>query len=136
MTGPKLFTAEWAAAATEAEKGHAAIVRAGFKDADTFTHVLALEATDLGREIYVDYASGNVVAITDAMDEGRVWSRFAGKAEFWQQAADGVQPGSNLVMGAKLKLTKGPISELVQNAEAFNRLNLAFGGIGDVDYSA
>lgn len=135
MSAPKLFTADWAAKATEAEKGHADIVRAGFKDANSFTHVLALEATDLGREIYVDYVSGNVTAITDTMDEARVWSRFAGPADAWRQAADGTQPAANLVMGAKLKLTKGDISELVQNAEAFNRLNRAFGDV-ETDYSA
>jgi hypothetical protein len=136
MPGPKLFTTEWAAAAAEAEPAHAAIVRAGFKDAGSFTHVLALQATDLDREIYVDYVSGNVVSITDTMDEARVWSRFVGTADTWKQAAEGTQPAANLVMGAKLKLTKGEISELVQNAEAFNRLNRAFGDIADVEYSA
>ena len=137
MSGPKLFTAEWADEAAKAEPAHAAIVRAGFSDANSFTHVLALKATDLGgREIYVDYVNGNVVAITDTMDEARVWSRFEGKAETWKLAAEGTQPAANLVMGAKLKLTKGSIADLVQNTEAFNRLNLAFGDITDVDYSA
>jgi hypothetical protein len=132
----KLFTAEWAAEALEAEKPHAAIIKAGFKDASGFTHVLALEATDLGREIYCDYVGGDLVAVTDTMDESRVWTRFSGKAEFWQQAAEKVQPASNLVMGAKLKIKKGEINELVKNAEAFNRLNVAFGDIPNVDYSA
>lgn len=136
MSGPKLFTPEWAAEAAKVEPAHAAIVRAGFSDANSFTHVLALKATDLGREVYVDYVSGNVVAITDTDDEARVWSRFEGKAETWKLAAEGTQPAANLVMGAKLKLTKGSIADLVQNTEAFNRLNLAFGDIADVDYSA
>ncbi len=132
----KLFTAAWADEAAKAEVAHSDIVHAGFADANSFTHVLSLEATDTGEKVHVQYVSGRVKTITaDLFDEFDVWSRFEGTSDTWRQAADGTQPAANLVMGAKLKLTKGDISQLVQNSEAFNRLNRAFGDV-DTDYSA
>lgn len=136
MSAPKLFTAAWADEAVKAEAAHADVIRAGFKDAGTFTHVLALEATDTGEIVHAKYVSGHLQTITtDLFDETEVWSRFAGTADTWRQAADGTQPAANLVMAAKLKLTKGDIADLIHNTEAFNRFNIAFGDV-ETDYSA
>jgi hypothetical protein len=131
----KLFTEEWCVDARKAEADAADAIRMLFKDADTFTHVLSLEAVDIpGRIIHIDYVQGRLMTMTtELFDEERVWTRFSAKADIWRLAANGT-PASNLIMGGKMKVLKGSMNDLVANAGAFNRLNVAFGEV-DTDYS-
>lgn len=127
----KFFSEEWVEEALKAERAAGDNINAGFKDPDNFNHVLALECSDRPELVsHIEYVGGHSASwSTKPFDESRVWTRFVATVETWRAAAEGKSPGSNLIMGGKIKLTKGPMKGAVENANAFNRFVRSWGEV-------
>lgn len=131
MSQPKFFSKEWCEQALVAEQAAGTDIYNGFKEPESFTHVLALECIDRPELItHIKYVAGRSATwTTDLFPEDEVWVRFRAKVEFWKQAAEGVKPGSDLIMGGRIKLTKGTMTSAVENAGAFNHFVASWGKV-------
>lgn len=131
MSELKFFSEEWCEQALIAEREAAVAIYNGFKDATTFTHVLALECIDRPDLItHIQYVQGKSVKwTTNLFPEDEVWARFRAKVEHWRQAAEGVKPGSDLIMAGRIKLAKGTMTSAVENAGAFNNFVASWGKV-------
>lgn len=128
----KFFSQAWVDKALEVERSAGDETYRRFKDGAAFTHVLALEVTDHpGVVTHIRYVAGRseVWTATNLFSEDDVWARFTADLEHWRAGAEGKAKASSLVMGGKIKLTKGAMKDLVENAAAFDGLVQAFGGV-------
>lgn len=131
MADVKFFSEEWCEQALAAEKEASTQIYAGFKDPSTFTHVMSVECTDRpGLITHIEYVQGRAKSwSTKLWPEDDVWARFTADLETWRSAAEGDEQGSSLIMAGKIKLAKGLMKSLVENADAFNNWVLSWGDV-------
>ena len=130
-----LFSQEWCDAAKEVCNANEDMYQ-GFKDASTFTHVMALGVAGhpgVGSE--VGFKEGRIVSWKPgSIEDSDAWAILNGDIESWRKCADGTASGQQLLMGGKIKLVKGPIGAAIENAKALNSLLLSWGQV-DTDWN-
>jgi hypothetical protein len=78
----------------------------------------------------IEYVEGKAVSWTTvAWPEDQVWVRFVADVDTWRAAAEGDEQGSTLIMAGKIKIAKGLMKDLVENADAFNNWVLSWGDV-------
>jgi len=131
MSDVKFFSEQWCELALAAEKDNTAQIYNGFKDPATFTHVMSVECTDRpGLITQIEYVQGRAASwSTKLWPEDQVWVRFTADVDTWRMAAEGDEQGSTLIMAGKIKIAKGLMKDLVENADAFNNWVLSWGDV-------
>lgn len=126
----KFFSQEWCDAAREAVNANTAIHQ-GFKDAATFTNKMefaVIESADL--VTHIEWDRGTIVSWTPRkFGDDELLIVLNGSLDSWKRAADGEQEGGKLLMAGAIKLAKGPMSAVIENAGAFNNFLLTWGQV-------
>lgn len=131
MADVKFFSEQWCEKALAAEKEANEQIYKGFKDPVSFTHVMSVECSDKpGLLTQIEYVQGRAVSWrATSWPEDQVWVRFVADLATWRSAAEGDEQGSTLIMAGKIKIAKGLMKDLVENADAFNNWVLSWGDV-------
>ena len=131
MTNAKFFSEEWCQLALEAEEKSSRQIYSGFKDPATFTHIMSVECKDRsGLLTQIEYVAGKAQSWRPTpWPEDEVWVRFIADVDVWHSAAEGDEQGSDLIMAGKIKIAKGLMKDLIENADAFNNWVLSWGDV-------
>lgn len=126
----KFFSQEWLDAALEAVNDNPA-VRAGFKDADSFTNKMQFGTNGHDDLVsHLEWDQGRLVSwTTPKFDEDELWLVINGGLDTWQTAAAGKEQGGRLLLAGKMKFAKGPMSAAIENAEALNAFLATWGRV-------
>src|SRR5205823_14174492 len=129
----KFFSDEWCAAAAAAHQGDLAVRQAkALRDPAKANYILAFAVVDRPDIVsQVEIVAGHVKSwsATKLYPEDKIFARFIGSIENFRDAAEGRTPAANLVMGGKMRLTKGTMKDAIENARA---LNVLIGAWGDL----
>ncbi len=129
----KFFSEEWCAAAAAAHHGELAVRQAkALRDPAKATYILAFEVVDRPDLVtHVEIVAGHVKSwtATNLYAEDQIFASFLGTIEHYRDAAEGKTPAANLVMGGKVRLTRGTMKNAIENARA---LNVLLGAWGDL----
>lgn len=124
------FSPEWCDAAKEVANANDAMYE-GFKDASTFSHVMALGVVghpEIGSE--VEFEKGRIVSWSPgSIENSDAWAILNGDIDSWRKCAEGQARGQQLLMAGKIKLAKGPIGSAIENASALNNWLLSWGQV-------
>jgi hypothetical protein len=129
----KFFSDEWCAAAAAAHHGDLAVRQAkALRDPAKANFILAFGVVDRPDLIsQVEIVAGHVKSwsATNLYPEDQIFARFIATLEQFRDAAEGRTPAANLVMGGKVRLTKGTMKNAIENARAMNVLIGAWGDL-------
>jgi hypothetical protein len=134
MTGQlKFFSEEWCAAAAAAHQSELAVRQAkALRDPAKANFILAFEVVDRPDLVtHVEIVAGHVKSwtATNLHAEDQIFASFLGTIQHYRDAAEGKTPAANLVMGGKVRLTRGTMKNAIENARALNVLLAAWGDL-------
>lgn len=125
----KFFSAEWCVVAKDVANA-SETMRAGFKDADSFTNNMELGCLDRGLATHIEWKGGRIVSWgPELFDPSELEVVIRADLATWKAAAEGVQDGGTLLMGGHLQFAKGPMSAAIENGEAFNAFLRSWGEV-------
>jgi hypothetical protein len=129
----KFFSEEWCAAAAAAHHGELAVRQAkALRDPASATYIIAFEVVDRPDLVtHVEIVAGHVESwtATNLYPEDKIFASFLGAIDHFRDAAEGRTPAANLVMGGKVRLTRGTMKNAIENARALNVLVGAWGDL-------
>lgn len=115
------LSAEWREEACTLINANPA-VRRGFKDADSFTHLLACVCEDETSQVtYLSWREGVLVEWHDRVtNDDDTWLAIAASRTNWMTLATSGESASRYLLKRKLRLTKGSLASAMANAPALN----------------